>query len=463
MIKYHTLLVLAVLGLFLLLPGCDIEEITDLNNPSLASVTNDASRPELQVLVTGLEARHRTYYQNATELFGSFGRETWAFFASDPRFIDEWLAIGIDNTYPDFFNSAGTYVSPYLAVKQANVLIASAAGSTTLTDQERNGYTGLAKTIKGYQLLWPLLQQGTNGIRIDVEDPFNPGPTLGFDAALQEIRDIIDEGATELADADIIYSLTEGFPSFGGVPGGVDVDFATAEGLLSFNRAIAAKAALYAEDWSAVTEALDDSYLSLDVDTEEGLNYGPVHPYGNSPDVNNPLFYRFNAPTNTLLIVHPAMIEDAIEGDGRLAKFALRSDTLDTSTAAGTELLGTYQDARWDGPTDNIPYLRNEELILMYAEAQAQLDNSGEAVDAINIIRNVWGIGDYSGDTDQEALIDEILFQRRYSLWAEAGQRWIDLRRYDRLNGDNVDLRDGGNLFTQVSRRISEISWDEGN
>ena len=101
--------------------------------------------------------------------------------------------------------------------------------------------------------------------------------------------------------------------------------------------------------------------------------------------------------------------------------------------------------------------IRNEELILIYAEAQAR--QGGDAVTPINTIRNIWGVGDYTGADDTDSLIDEILFQRRYSLWLE-GHRWVDMRRLGRLN--EIDTREGGTIYTQVARRVSEISWDEG-
>ncbi|RME92010.1 MAG: RagB/SusD family nutrient uptake outer membrane protein, partial [Bacteroidetes bacterium] len=109
---------------FLAFTACEIDTVTDPNNPSLASVTTNASKAEMQTLITGLEARHRGYVENAGEMFGSFGREVYAFFNSDPRFLNDWLGLGGNaETYPDFFASAGTYVNPYLAVKQANVII----------------------------------------------------------------------------------------------------------------------------------------------------------------------------------------------------------------------------------------------------------------------------------------------------------------------------------------------------
>jgi hypothetical protein len=129
--------------------------------------------------------------------------------------------------------------------------------------------------------------------------------------------------------------------------------------------------------------------------------------------------------------------------------------------ADGNPIPGEWQDIRWETNISPIPFIRNEELILIYAEANARLGNTAEAVRAVNIVRNTWGVGDYTGGTGIEELIDELLFQRRYSLWAEGGHRWIDLRRTGRLNENYVDLRDQGTIFTQVAQRVSEITWEE--
>ncbi len=178
--SYLLTLVLSVLTF----TACEVDEVVDPNNPSLGSVTSDASIAEIQILVTGLEARHRVYFDNATEMFGSFGREVWAYFGSDPRFIGDWLGLEITETYPDFFASAGTFTSPYLAVKQANVLIESADASSSLSSTESAAVKGFANTVKGHQLLYPLLQQFQNGIRIEVRNPLTPGPILGKDKPL---------------------------------------------------------------------------------------------------------------------------------------------------------------------------------------------------------------------------------------------------------------------------------------
>jgi hypothetical protein len=56
-----------------------------------------------------------------------------------------------------------------------------------------------------------------------------------------------------------------------------------------------------------------------------------------------------------------------------------------------------------------------------------------DAVNAINVVRNAAGLVNYLGDQTPQALEDEILKQRRYSLFGES-HRWIDMRRFDRID-----------------------------
>lgn len=445
--KYFKFLVITVL--LITANACAIEEVVDPNNPSLAGVLSNATKAELQTLVTGLEARNRDYFQNATEMYGSFAREVWPFFSSDPRFFGDWLG---NDTYPDFFGAAGTYLTPYQAVKQANVLIQSVDNTSSVTTQEAAGYKGFAKTIKAFQLTWPLMQQYQNGIRVDVADPLNPGPVLNYNASLAAIRALLDEAQTDLlaAGSAFDFSLTMGFGS-------------PAE-MIQVNRAIAARVALYAEDWQGALDALNDSFLELAPTTEAQMNKGPRLAFGNDPDVSNPLFYPLDAATSTILIVHPSLVEDLIPGDARGNKFYQRDEPVEADDFPFT---GDYQDARWTSNTQSIPFIRNEELILIYAEANARLANTTAALDAINTVRNFWNVSDYTGGTSEDQLIEEILFQRRYSLWAEGGHRWIDLRRTGKLDAAHVDLRDrtpGDNgLIEQIDRPTSETNWDANN
>ena len=98
--------------------------------------------------------------------------------------------------------------------------------------------------------------------------------------------------------------------------------------------------------------------------------------------------------------------------------------------------------------------IRNEELILINAEANIQLNNLPQAVTALNVIRAGHNLANYSGAMTQSALISEMLYERRYSLFME-GHRWIDVRRYNLLNTLPLD-RPGDDIWTEFPLPVSE-------
>lgn len=440
---------------FLSFAGCNplkLEEVADPNNPSVGSVSNNASRAQIQFLITGLESRHRDYLFTVTAAFGTFGREIWYFNASDPRFQTDWL--GQSGRRPDaaYFGFGATggpaYASPYQAIRQAIVLRNAAlnTSASVLSDQEKKAVTGFAKTIMGYQFMIPA-NFLYDSIRVDIEDPLNPGGFVPYQQALTTVKGILDEGYADLnaAGTTFPFTLTSGWAGFN-----------TIDGIKKVNRAIAARLAIYRKDWQGALDALNTSFMNL----TGNLNAGPAHVYNGPPDLFNPLFYNLDASISTIIVVHPSMLADATPNDTRVTtKFFQRTSPASVSSDAGT-LFGTHQDRRWATNTSPIPFIKNEELILIKAEAHAQLNQFTDAVNAINIIRTAANIGNYGGAQTQAALINEILYQRRYSLWAEPwGHRWIDTRRYDRMNEIPV-AADQGAVFTKFPKPQTDINWD---
>lgn len=430
----------------------ELEEVLDPNNPSLASVSNNATREQVQFLLTGLEATHRGYVTNVSQAWNTFGREIWYLNASDPRFQTDWLGQAgrvPDRAYFGFGTTGGgSWASPYQAIKQADLVISAANGSILLNDAEKKAVSGFAKMIQGYQFMIPANFVYENGIRIDVADPLNPGPFVTYVQALDHIKGLLDQADQDLAAGGtgaFPLKLTPGFNNFN-----------TIATLRQLNQGILARVNAYRKDWQGVLTALNGSFMDLN----GNLDRGPAHSYSGPPDVFNPLFYVPNAAVNTIIVVHPSMIADATPGDTRVTKKFFQRTTPVTITTDATPLVGTHQDARWTTNTTPIPYLRNEELILLKAEAHANLNQPTEAVAAINIIRNAAGIGAYTGETTTAALINEILYQRRYSLWAEPwGHRWIDARRYGKL-AEIPTSYDRGTIFTQFPHPQAEVNWD---
>jgi hypothetical protein len=440
----------------MLMSSCSFFELSapnDPNNPSLGSVSQNASRNQVQNLITGLESRHRDYVFTVTMLFGSMGRELWYLNASDPRWQTDWLGMNNRQANANMFGYLATYQNPYFAIRQAQTVIDAVQNTNTFTEQEKNAVSGFAKTIMAYQYLLVAMGQYENGIRIDVKDVQNPGPFLPLAESLTQIKRVLDEGNTELGNAgtgNFPLRLTSGFTAN---------NFNTIAALRQLNRGLAARLAVYRQQWQEAVEALNGSFYSL----TGSLDLGPAHTYGAPPDAFNPLFFVQNANVTTMMVVHPSVLRDTIAGDARVRNKFFRRTVPVSVTSDGTPLSGQYQDRRFASNTSEVKFLRNEELVLIAAEANAQLGNTQAALAAINRIRTAAGIGNYAGATTKEALIDEILFQRRYSLWAEPwGHRWVDLRRYDRLNAQNVDISlDRGTIFRQLARPQAEVSWDE--
>jgi hypothetical protein len=99
----------------------------------------------------------------------------------------------------------------------------------------------------------------------------------------------------------------------------------------------------------------------------------------------------------------------------------------------------------------DIPLLKNEELILLRAEANLGLGNTQAVIDDINLIRvNSGGLAPttLTASSDNAAILTELLYNRLMSLIFEQGTRWIDARKYGRLGQLPID-RAGDIVHTQ--------------
>ena len=176
---------------------------------------------------------------------------------------------------------------------------------------------------------------------------------------------------------------------------------------------------------------LGESFLSTSSGSAAALATGAYHVYSTtSGDALNPLF---DAAPRALVAV-PSLLTDAQRRADGSVDLRASSKALVTSVNVTTQ--GVSSNVKITAYASNVapvPIIKNEELILLRAEAYAVLGNRALALQDIDFIRvNSGGLAPlgaaYTGD-----LIDEILYNRRYSLFDEYGHRWVDLRRYGRL------------------------------
>lgn len=95
--------------------------------------------------------------------------------------------------------------------------------------------------------------------------------------------------------------------------------------------------------------------------------------------------------------------------------------------------------------SDGVSIIRNEELILLRAEANIGNGTPAAALADINVIRTTSGGLDPIDPVAWAALtpaqqLDELLYNKRYSLLWEGGFSWLDARHYGRLDQLPVDL-----------------------
>jgi len=409
-IKKLNILILTI-GLATLV-SCELEGGESLNGASTSSISDDLSRGELPQAVTGILSDMRDRLNTQVDVQSIFGREYYYFTSSDPRFEGDVVTGNLDD---NTFYTTTPWATRYAAIKEANLALQGLANTTSdFSTEEIAATRGVLNTIKAHELLMVSNNQFTNGIRIDVVDPDNLGPFVGYTEALTAIADLLSSAASDLAvgGSSFPFSLSSGYTGFD-----------TPAGFLQFNRALAARVEAYRGNSASVLTALAGSFMDMGGD----LTTGVYHTFSLAgADLSNPLFIALNQTAN-VRVAHASFLADAEAGDNRVDKVVLRDDPVDASGLIGTHDVFIYQ-----SNVDNVPIIRNEELILLYAEAN-MASNPGDAVTAIDIIRNAAGLANYGGAQTPAALEDEILLQRRYALFGES-HRWIDMRRFDRIS-----------------------------
>lgn len=430
--RIHITYLMLAFGCSLLLFSCK-KDYGNLNSPTVEDFLNNASASELNNLVSGTESGMRNALSFYIDDIAIIGREGYRFSGSEPRYVTDLLGAENGTLSNSNFYITTPWAARYRVVKNCNLLIQAATNSKLISAQQKSGYTGFAKTIMAYQLLLNYNLTDSNGIRIDVANPDKLGPFVSPADALTAIAGLLDDGKNDLASATVSFSLA----GFG--------NFSDAAGLVKFNRALAARVAVYRGQWTPALSMLNESFFDLNGDFYTGVS----HVFGTGlNDQLNPVFIPQNQ-NGEVRVAHPSFAADMEAGDNRLAKATLRTSTASLNGLSSNRDVWVYTSS-----TAPMYIIRNEELILIYAEANIQAGNLAEGAKALNIIRKGHGLADYSGAVTKPALIDEMLKQRRFSLFYE-GHRWLDLRRYNRLNTLPIDRPDD-NVWTEFPLPVTE-------
>lgn len=421
----------AVVGL----SACGTLDIGDLNNPSLDDFRNNPTRAAVSSAATGLLLGHRTpiaAQAGYVAELGVIGREAYIFDGADPRYVAELLGSALDPGGPAF--GGNFWTGPYQNIRNAYIVQDALAKVPGMTDAEKEAVRGFSKTIQALDFLVIINTRDTNGAPIDVNrEPGGPlAPIESKEAVFAHIATLLDEakGHLENGGTSFPFELSDGFESE--TRDAAD-GFTTPARFLKLNRALKARVSVYRGEFSdthfeeALT-ALSESFL----DVTKPLSVGAYNVYGEGTGETG------SGLNSTNIYAHPSIVADAERQQADATQLDARvlakvEETDDPGSAADGKLASNYVFTMYPDAVARVPIIRNEELILLRAEANIGLDRIPQAADDINFIRTTSGRLAPVAVTPANAL-DELLKQKRYSLLFEGGHRWIDLRRYGKLD-----------------------------
>jgi starch-binding outer membrane protein, SusD/RagB family len=394
----------------------------DIENPNTPDIIGpNPNRSEVAATANGILIATRTDMADWALDAGILGREAYRFDAADPGFTSELLQGPFDAGSNAF--GGDHWAEEYTAIRTANDLLAVLGSASALTAEEQSAASGFAHTLQAYNFIIILDGHSEDSIPIDVGSDVSapPAPFRSNADAWTHVINLLDSASTELLAGGTAFP----FPLPSGFTG-----FTAPADFNKFNRALRARVAVYRADYTGALAALSASFIdpaaSLDLGVYMDFSAG-AGDFANPLAQNPQLGENFGHP----LLRTQAQLQPSGDPDQRF---------LDKLVTRPLRSFGTPQTLssdlgwiRYPSPSSPIPLIKNEELILLRAEANIGLGDLSSALTDINVVRTAsGGLALLPAFADQTAAITELLYNKRYSLLYEGGHSWIDFRRYGR-------------------------------
>jgi hypothetical protein len=415
--------------------GCKDNPVSNpIDAPTVDALNGALTPTSLRQLVIGALAQDRTTWNDVPSSIeaGIFARDVYRIDASEPRYVTETLG---GNPDPGSFAGGRGFAGYYTALRAENNLLKAlaSAGTSQFTAAQIAATSGFVRTMKAYEY-WRLIElRDTVGVTIQTDEAaaITPirckEPVLAYAAAL---LDSANADFTAAGAATVLpVKLPTGFSAYGR-------DYNKVSNLVLFNRALKGKIDFYTGlNRKGPKPALYPTAIA-EFTTALGAGPGAVP----ASQFKTGVWYNFvaggtenqpNLIADSKIGLNPLVADSVQAGDTRGAKIVARP----TLAGNGLSTSITYVGALSTAANQNapMPILRDEELVLLRAQAYIE---SGDLVNAaldINSVRTSYGLAPVVLTTKTQA-IDAVLYEKRYSLLFEGAQRLVDLREYGRLN-----------------------------
>ncbi len=424
-----------------LLGAChDSPNVPNFNAVSAEALQGALTPSSAQLLVTGLLNQYRnTAIGNHIVFPETMARDAVRIDKAETRYLTELIG----PTQPDngAFTGSGDFTGYFIGIRTANTLIDAAKAATDASGLDaaaRSALVGLGQTVKALNYWNVMEMRDSIGMPIDLDHDINapPAPWVCKQNVLAYVSALLDSGATALAAGGSAFPVT--------LPSGYTTVAGTPAGFAKFNRAIKAKVELYrglsreggtgAAGFNAAVAALGQSFMQTSDLSPSGLALGVYENYSTAAGETQ------NSLVDAALHLNQAVGDSIQPGDLRAVKIVKAAAPYSISTAGATVV--TQYDYEFSlgstSLTHPLPIMKNEELLLLRAQAAIELNDLATATQFLNFVRvNSGGLAPYATFTSQAAARNALLYEKRYSLLMEGPQRLLDLRAYSRLNATN--------------------------
>jgi hypothetical protein len=433
----------AAIGALALLAACNNFDVQNLNAPTAETLTNGATRDVLARTAVGVQIQALNDRAGIIQQWGIYGREGWNLLGNDPRETGEEISGPQDAGG----RAGGIWTGQYSAIRTINTFQAAIENAAGLSDAEKKAALGFSKTLEAWHLHIVAIRSGPVGMPIDVDRPISddPAPLVKFSEGLAAASALMDEAYADLqaGGSSFPFSFVPGYEGF-----------TTPAAFAKFNRALAAKLLVHRATfvnctscWAEAKTAIGQSFIT-ETGLPESLKLGVYFGYTGAPgELGNPVT---EALTSNRYWVHPSIITGAqLRPNGQPDLRLTSKVALAPAPRTLNNLTGSYKPVMYNDPATlapdpgaDIPWITNEELLLLRAEIRWNTGDKPGAISDINLVRvNAGGLAPttLTAASPDAAFIDELLYNRLYSLMWTQGTRWIDARRYNRTNTLPID------------------------
>jgi hypothetical protein len=437
--RLRTVGMISVAGLLGVL-ACTNTNVPDLNLGSVSGFQTNPTASGAEALFYAMLAGERDETALFIQTVGSFGREGYNLSVSNgslPFYVVGPLTTG------SFLVQTQLWQDEYADIREAELISDNLPKITTYTAAQAAAMEGLVQTMEAYDVYLLAVTRDSLGLPIvvDVNPTAPPAPIAPRAQVFQHLYNLIDSGATNLAAGGSAFPFQ--------LPAGLS-GFDTPATFLTLNRALRVRVDIVLSNYTQALTDLGASFVSSAAPLTTGVYFNYTTTSG---DEQNGIFTQ-----GPVWYASPRLADSAQLQPGGAPDLRAQQKLVNVGTFTFDGITSPYQFTIYNTASSPIAMIRNEELILLRAEANFNLGNSNAALTDINLIRQSSGglapvtLAQFP---TQNALLQELLYEKRYSLMWEGGHEWIDRKHYGEL-GMLPAAVSGGRLFNLIPFPLSD-------